>query len=136
MEESSLFMEPMTKKDAQLKTPLALAFIGDTVWDLLVRGRLLSSSAKVNALHRQAIAQVNAGAQAQALERVLPFLTEEENDMLRRGKNANARHNAPKNQDPVAYSKATGLEALMGYLYLTGQTGRIRELFDIGMPMP
>ena len=54
---------------------------------------------------------------------------------MRRGQNAHAHHRAPKNQDPVNYSRATGLEALMGYLYLTGQTGRIAELFDIGAPI-
>ena len=59
----------------------------------------------------------------------------EEADILRRGQNAHAHHRAPKNQDPVNYSRATGLEALMGYLYLTGQTGRIAELFDIGAPI-
>lgn len=54
---------------------------------------------------------------------------------MRRGQNAHAHHRAPKNQDPVNYSRATGLEALMGYLYLTGQIGRIAELFDIGVPI-
>ena len=85
---------------------------------------------------RQAIAQVNAGAQAQALARLIPLLTQEESDVLRRGRNAQAKHAAPKNKDPVAYSDATGLEALLGYLYLTGQEARILELFDIAVPMP
>ena len=128
--------KPLSQKDAQLKNPLALAFMGDTVWDLLVRSRLLHSQLRVNHLHRQAIAQVNAGAQAQAAARVLPHLTPEEHAILRRGQNAHARHAVPKNQDPVAYSEATGLEALLGYLYLSGQWLRILELFDIAVPMP
>ena len=136
MHEGSLFPKPLPPGEARLKNPLALAFIGDTVWDLLVRSRLMASSARVNLLHRQAIAQVNAGAQAQAAARLLPLLTQEEGDVLRRGRNAHARHSAPKNQDPVAYSDATGLEALLGYLYLTGQQARILELFDIALPMP
>ena len=131
-----LFEAPVAPQEAQLKNPLALAFIGDSLWDLLVRGRLLRSPAKVNALHRQAITRVNAGAQAEAYRRILPCLTPEETDIARRGMNAHARHNVPKNQDPVAYSQATGLEALFGYLYLSGQGDRILELFDIGAKMP
>ena len=136
MEEVALLLTPLTPKDAGLKNPLALAFMGDTVWDLLVRGRLLRSAGKVNALHKSAISQVNAGAQAEALARVRAVFTEEEEAILRRGQNANAKHAVPKNQDPVAYSGATGLEAVIGYLYLSGQNRRILELFDIAMPMP
>ena len=126
---------PLTLQQAKLKNPLALAFMGDTVWDLLIRQRLLLSQAQVNALHRQAIKQVNAGAQSEAAGRIEPHLTEDEGDIFRRGCNAHSRHNAPKNQDPYHYSRATGLEALFGYLYLTGQNERISELFDIGMPI-
>jgi len=136
MQDGSLFPQPLSPQDARLKNPLALAFIGDTVWDLLVRSRLLRYPHRVNTLHRQAIALVNAGAQAQALARLLPLLSQEEADVLRRGQNAHARHMVPKNQDPVAYSQATGLEALLGYLYLSGQEARILELFDIAVPMP
>ena len=82
-------------------------------------------------LHKQAVKQVNAGAQAEAANRIEPHLTERESDIFRRGQNAHSRHNAPKNQDPYAYSRATGLEALMGYLYLTGQNERILELYQI-----
>lgn len=131
-----LLPRPLTPQQAKLKNPLALAFLGDTVWDLLTRQRLLGTQAQVNALHRQAVAQVNAGAQAQAAARVEPLLTPEEQDIFRRGCNAHARHNTPKNQDPYAYSRATGLEALLGYLYLTGQEERIGELFDIAAQIP
>ena len=72
-----------------------------------------------------------ADAQAQFAARVEPHLTEEEMDVFRRGQNAHARHATPKNQDPYAYSRATALEALFGYLYLTGQNERILELFSI-----
>ena len=130
-----LLPAPLSITEAKLKNPLALAFMGDTVWDLLIRQRLLTSQAHVNALHKQAIKQVNAGAQAEAAGRIEPHLTEAEGDIFRRGCNAHSRHNAPKNQDPYAYSRATGLEALFGYLYLTGQNERITELFDIGAPM-
>lgn len=125
----SILAKPLCPQEARMKNPLSLAFVGDTVWDLLIRQRLLLSQAHVNALHRQAVAQVNAGAQARAAEALEPLLTPEEADVFRRGQNAHARHNAPKNQDPVAYSRATALEALLGYLYLTGQEERILALF-------
>lgn len=127
-----LLAAALPEKEARLRNPLALAFVGDSVWDLLTRQRLLQTRAQVNALHRRAVGCVNAGAQAASAARIEPYLTEAEADVYRRGCNAHARHNAPKNQDPRAYSHATGLEALFGYLYLTGQNERIRELFDIG----
>ena len=127
----TLLPQPLTIQQAKLKNPLSLAFVGDTVWDLLTRQQLLASQAKAGALHRQAIQRVNAGAQAQCAARIESSLTEEETDIFRRGRNAHARHNTPKNQDPYAYSRATGLEALFGYLYLTGQNQRILELFTL-----
>ena len=130
-----LLSTPLSQQDARLKNPLALAFMGDTAWDLLTRQRLLMSRAQVNALHKQAVRMVNAGAQAEAANRLEPVLTEEEQDIFRRGCNAHSRHNAPKNQDPYAYSRATGVEALFGYLYLTGQEERMTELFDIAVPI-
>ena len=126
--------EPMSEKAAALKNPLTLAFIGDTVWDLLVRRRLLTTAARVNALHRQATAMVNAGAQANALTLLEPLLSQTEADIVRRGANAHCRHLAPKNQDPVDYRRATGLEALIGWLYLSGQQARLLELFEKAHP--
>ena len=134
MEGSGIACAPMGAREASLKNPLTLAFVGDTVWDLLVRQRLLTSAAKVNALHKSATALVNAGAQAAALTRVEPLLTEPEQDIVRRGTNAHAKHLAPKNQNPVDYRRATGLEALIGWLYLTGQHPRVRELFEAANP--
>lgn len=131
----SLLPKPFSLQEAKLKNPLALAYLGDTVWDLLIRQRLLAGGLPAGALHLRAILLANAGAQAEAAARIEPLLSQEEADILRRGQNAHAHHRAPKNQDPVNYSRATGLEALMGYLYLTGQTGRIAELFDIGAPI-
>ena len=127
----TLLTRPLSVQEAKLKNPLSLAFVGDTVWDLLTRQQLLLSNAKVNALHKQAVQMVNAGAQAEAAGRIEGVLTEEEADIFRRGQNAHSRHNAPRNQDPYAYSRATGLEALLGYLYLTDQHERITELFAL-----
>ena len=134
MQEPGIPAETVTPRDAALKNPLALAYLGDTVWDLLTRERLLATAARVNALHRQAVAYVNAGAQAQALARLEPLLTDDEQDVVRRGVNAHSRHTAPRNQDPVAYRRATGLETLFGWLYLSGQRARVRELFEAACP--
>ena len=120
--------------EAKMKNPLALAYVGDTIWDLLVRRRLLRSNAQAGTLHKRAVSMVNAGAQAEAFGRIEDHLTEAESDIARRGGNAHAHHAAPKNQDPVAYSKATGLEALFGYLYLSGQLERIAQLFELALP--
>lgn len=116
---------------ARLLNSLQLAHVGDTVWDLLVRTRLIYQGRNVRNMHKDAIACVNAGAQARAMERILPHLTEEEADVARRGRNAHPHHAAPKNQDAIDYHQATGLEALVGYLYLTGQEERLLTLFKI-----
>lgn len=134
MEGHGIACAPMGMREAALKNPLTLAFIGDTVWDLLVRQRLLATAARVNALHQRATAMVNAGAQAKALTVLEPLLTEAEADVARRGVNAHSKHLAPRNQDPVDYRRATGLEALIGWLYLSGQHARIEELFEIAHP--
>ena len=120
--------EPMSPVDAERLSPLRLAYIGDTVWDLLVRSRVLFQGLNLHHMHEEAIQAVNAGAQAAAFRAVDPVLTEKEASIARRGRNAHARHPAPKHQSPEDYQAATALETLIGYLYLTGQEDRIREL--------
>ena len=117
--------------DAQLLSPLQLAYIGDTVWDLMVRTGLLYTGKNLHSMHLAAIKKVNAKAQAQALTRMINSLTEEEKDFVRRGRNAHSRHGAPKNQDPADYSQATGLETLIGFLYLSQQFDRLKALFAL-----
>ncbi|MBQ1203580.1 MAG: hypothetical protein IIX61_07245, partial [Loktanella sp.] len=112
--------------DVHTLSPLALAFVGDGVYSLLVRERLLSQANRpVNDLHRLAVQDVRAEAQAAALERVLPVLTPEEESIYKRGRNA---HTARSGAD---YHRATGMEALFGYLYLSGRVERVRELFSL-----
>lgn len=120
-----------SEREALLLSPLQLAYIGDTVWDLMVRTNLLYTGKNLHNMHCAAVLRVNAKAQAQALSRLNDKLTLEEADMVRRGRNAHPRHGAPKNQDPAAYSQATGLETLIGYLYLTGQNERLKELYQM-----
>ena len=119
-------MERLYPQDIDLHTlsPLALAFVGDGVYSLLVRERLLSQANRpVNELHSQSVRDVRAEAQAAAMTRLLPLLTEEEEAVFKRGRNA---HSVRTGAD---YHRATGLEALFGYLYLAGRSDRIRELF-------
>lgn len=121
---------PMAEEKARLMGPLQLAYMGDTVWDLLIRSRLVFRGLNVRHMHQGAIASVNAAAQAAALRRIEPLLTETEAGVVQRGRNAHAKHPTPKNQDPADYAAATGLEALIGYLYLTGQDERLLALFQ------
>ena len=112
-------------------SPLALAFAGDAVYGLEVRKRLLlKANRPVNDLHSLSVKYVNAKSQAQAVKLLLPVFTEDEQTVFKRGRNAHTGH-TPKNQSEADYHYATGLEAVFGYLYLTGQTDRINELFDI-----
>ena len=112
--------------DVHTLSPLALAFVGDGVYSLMVRERLLSQANRpVNDLHRLAVAEVRAEAQSHAIKRLLPMLTEEETAVFKRGRNA---HTARSGAD---YHNATGLEALFGWLYLSDQIDRVRELFKL-----
>lgn len=122
---------PMAEQTARMMSPLQLAYIGDTVWDLLIRSRLAYQGKNIRNLHKEAITLVNAHAQSVALRRIEAVLTEAEGDVFRRGRNAHAHHAAPKNQDVTDYRVATGLEALVGYLYLTGQEERLLHLFKL-----
>ena len=119
--------------DARGLNALQLAYVGDTLHDLFVRGLLLSRRMSVGAMHRQAVRMVSAGAQAAMLEAIAPDLTEQEADIVRRGRNAQAKHAAPRHADPADYAHATGLEALWGYLYVTGQTDRLNTLMTAAL---
>jgi len=111
-------------------SPLALAFLGDAVYGLLVRERLLlAANRPARRLHTLSVQAVNARAQAQAAEKILPMLTEDELAVYKRGRNAHPGH-TPKNQSEGDYHSATGLEALFGWLYLRGAEERLRALFD------
>lgn len=122
--------EPFSQEQARLMNPVTLAFMGDAVFELLVRRRLMESGmGNAGRLHRAAVGYVKAAAQAAACARVMPLLTPEEHDIFRRGRNANTTH-VPKNADPLDYRHATALEALFGYLYLTGRFARVQELFE------
>jgi len=109
----------------------ALAYLGDGVIELCVRKRLVASGLSSSAaLNKRALDFVRATAQAQAMKRILPVLTEEENAVFHRGRNI-GHTNTPRSATVAEYRAATGMEALFGYLYLAERQERIDELFDI-----
>ena len=115
-------------KEPRLLNPLVLAYIGDTVYDLYVRTNLvLTRDATAHGLHLMASKRVCAKAQAEALQRILPTLSEDEQYIFRRGRNSHMG-TVPKHAQMSDYRAATGLEALLGYLYLKGEDERLDRL--------
>ncbi|MGN0592446.1 MAG: Mini-ribonuclease 3 [Ruminococcus sp.] len=122
---------PLTDAEARQYSPLALAFLGDSVYDTMMRDYILRSANRSAAqLHTLKIQRVCAAYQAAAADRILPELSEEEETVYKRGRNATG-NTVPKHAHAADYHKATGLEALFGFLYLTGAEERLQALFDI-----
>jgi len=119
-------MQAFTFEHGSLPGSLELAYIGDTVYDLYVRSALLRKGLRVRDMHKRAVKTVCAHAQAQAFRKIEPNLTETEHDVARRARNAH--QSPPKNADPAEYHLATALEALTGYLFVTGQHERMDAL--------
>lgn len=116
--------------EARGYSPLALAFIGDAVYETFIRTKiLLKANTSAHKLHKEAVTFVRAGAQSCAMQSLLPLLTEEETDVFKRGRNAHSA-SVPKNADITEYRAATGFEALIGYLYLIHQTKRMNFLME------
>lgn len=119
------------KKDEQevnLMSPLTWAYIGDCVYELYIRTKLVNETKlKPHALHIEAIKHVKAKAQAETLKKIYEDLTEKEKDVVRRGRNAE-NHHLPKNSNVQDYMYSTAFEALIGYLYLTKQNDRLKEI--------
>ena len=110
-------------------SPLNLAFIGDCIYEILVREALVCEANRpVNDLHRESVKYVSAKAQTEAYAKIKDMLTEEETAQFKRGRNAKVGH-SPKSATDAEYHTATGIEALFGYLYLSGKTERIKQLF-------
>ena len=129
MEMKDYFASPLTEAQVRAMNSLALAHVGDAVFELMARlfvcGRHSGAAA---VLHRDTVTLVNAGAQAVDARKLLPLLTEEEAEVYRRGRNAKV-NSVPRHADAGEYHAATGLEALFGWLYLLGRRERISELF-------
>ena len=125
------FFAKLSPKEAQQLNPLVLAYVGDAVQSLFVREKLAREhDCKAGDLHKMACQTVNAATQAAKAEALLEVLTEEEKSVFLRGRNGKAHHKA-KNQSGADYRKATGLEAVLGYLYLTGNAERLKYLLEL-----
>ncbi len=123
------FHPHMDPEDVNRISMLGLAHVGDGVYEMLVRSMLCTEGHQaIQDLHRETVRFVNAQAQAEAAENLIPFLSEEELAVYRRGRNAKV-HGVPQNASVAEYHSATGLEALFGWLYLLGRRERVSELF-------
>ncbi len=121
----------LEKREINQYGPLALAFLGDVIYEKLVREYIiLKGNMPVAKLHNLSVKKVCAEYQAKGVELIRDMLTEEEQDVLRRGRNATGI-TAPKHSTVAEYRTATSLECLFGYLHLAGQEKRIEELFDV-----
>lgn len=118
-------------KKAKLYSPLVLAYIGDSIYEVYVRSRIIRENPDLPAhkLHKEAIRFVKAHAQSVSIENIIPMLTEEEDAVYRRGRNAKSP-TVPKNADVTEYRRATGFEALIGFLYMDSQTERLEILME------
>lgn len=124
---------PGKRQDIRTYSPLTLAYIGDAVYDLIIRTMVVNKGNRpVNDLHHITVKYVSANAQAKMVQALNEYLTEEEQAVYRRGKNAKP-HTIAKNASIADYLKATGFEAVLGYLYLTDQMERALELVKKGI---
>ena len=125
------YLKPELNNKLREISTLTLAHIGDAVFELMVRTYLCQTGTHaVDKLHKRSLEYVSAKAQASSAELVLPLLCDEEKEIYKRGRNANPGH-TPKSSTHEQYHAATGLEALFGYLYLSGSIERLNELFEL-----
>ena len=123
----------MKEVDIKEYSPLTLAYIGDCIYDLIIKTKVISEGIKqVKKLHQETSSMVQASAQSEMLRALQPLLTEEEHAVYRRGRNAKSVSPA-KNQSLTDYRRATGFEALMGWLYLKREWKRMADLIKIGL---
>ena len=123
---------PIKKDESEINqmSPLVWAYVGDCVYELYIRTYLVdNTSLKPHKLHIESIKYVKAGAQAKFLEEFFENLTEDEKSIVRRGRNAN-NHHLPKNSNVQEYMYSTAFEALIGYLYLTKNNKRLKEILN------
>lgn len=129
-----LRIKEFTEKEARLLNPLQLALVGDGVYELFIRNSILSNNLELNAhkMHVKAIGYVKAKSQSIIMHEIEDKLTENESYIFKRGRNAKSA-TVPKNADVRDYRMATGFEALVGYLYLIGDTERLEFIFNTAL---
>ena len=136
MEESLKYLKDrfqLEEIDVRTYSPLSLAYIGDSIYDLLIRTMVMAEgNMPVQRLHRKASQLVKAQKQSAMMEKIMPHLSEEELHIFKRGRNAKP-HTIAKNASLSDYRRATGFEAVAGYLYLKGDINRIVDLMKIGL---
>ncbi len=121
----------ITENEARILSPVTLAFVGDAVYSLYVRERfVLTTDFNTGMLQKLTSAEVSAHGQSGLLEKIQPLFTEEENDIFKRGRNAK-KSTRSKSASVAEYNRSTGFEAVLGYLYLTGQYERISQLLEV-----
>ena len=126
-----MFQTPMSTTEVKQFSPVTLAFLGDAVYALWVRERLVRfGEGKLSELNRTAANVLSARGQSAFLERVLPLLTQEEEEIFRRGRNAK-KPTKSKHATAAEYNRSTGFEAVLGYLYLIGDVDRIETLLSL-----
>lgn len=119
--------------DVNMLSPLVWAYIGDSVYEMFIRVNLVNNSnAKPHKLHIESIKYVKAKAQADILKRIQDKLTEKELEIVKRGRNTQ-NHHVAKNANVADYSQSTAFEALIGYLYLTKQDERLKEILNMAL---
>ena len=122
---------PDANIDIRALSPLTLAFVGDGVYELFIRTKILAMGNRpAGELHKIAVGYVKAKSQSTAILKILEALSDEETEIYKRGRNTNI-HTVPKNADMNDYRQATGLEALVGYLYITGKNERLNEILEM-----
>lgn len=126
-----IFKRSKKKEDVRMLSPLVWAYVGDSVYELFIRTHLVNySNAKPHKLHIESIKYVKAESQAKILEKIFSELSEEEIEIVKRGRNTE-NHHLPKNANVADYSHSTGFEALIGYLFLTEQDERLEEILKL-----
>ena len=126
-----IIKKPENNAEVNTMSPLTWAYIGDSVYELYIRMYLVNSTKlKPHRLHVESIKYVKAKAQAQILKNLVEKLTEEEKEIVKRGRNAE-NHHLPKNATVQEYMYSTGFEALIGYLYLTKQDERLKQILNM-----
>ena len=121
----------LSAREASMLNGLQLAYLGDAVWETVIRTEMVQRGLNVHHMHNACVGFANAHDQARFLQSIHSLLNADEMEIVRRGRNAHARHPAPKNQNPEDYSASTGFEALIGYLYITGNDSRIAQLAEM-----
>ena len=122
-----------SKEDINQQSPLIWAYVGDCVYELYIRTRLVdTTNLKPHKLHIESIKYVKASAQAEMLHNIYEELSDEEKEIVRRGRNTQ-NHHLPKNSNVQEYMYSTAFEALIGYLYLCGDISRVKEIIEMSL---